>query len=856
MPAATFSYAQAAKGQKAVPGSTSPSVDSTPVTGEQDQQVNDLSNGVMEPAATATEARKNDLDAMRNSKAEDIPAASVSDASCTTNNDTSASSGTSSNESRRDDDTNSEVSARRSVNENKSQEAPSSRASQSRPASTSTESKRSRRERKPKGAKNPDKEADAAKETDAAENAKNAPPKPELFDSPVPTVNPWQQRQLANPKQGVSESATPAAPSTTTPVQSNGRKGAASSSSNQVKLGNDTVSTNGLGIHKKGGDGDVPGKNGPHSKNGARRAAEQLPSTDSSHWPTPDTANKDQKRSTDKSVEHQESQSQDGQGLQKGKQPKNTWVKMDFVPTVSFKTQIPPKGGRPRGGARGGRDGTTRGGHSSNAAKDGEKATGSSSSTRVNGDAQESARDAPANTRGSSVPPTSTKQRSADAPSFRDQRKHSVPAAARSKEAATNVSSQSQDKEPNHTPPPAPVSAPLRAPIPIPEDTCDILTPQHHPSFFTWGLIFDHQEQPREKHESRGERPRGGAPRGRGGYHASTSQLNAQHAPFTTGYTSNATSRQQNPYSPPIRQNQFNAYSSGPSRGGSGRGGRGGSNAGRGAGSNGNGRNAPHGSMMHYDPSYTHPSMMGYPQTPSPAFFYDPFLIASLSAQLSWYFSIQNLCRDMYLRTNMDSQGFVPLSLIAGFNRVGSLLQNTNNPVQYVRQACLTLTDVEFVVGDDNIERLRTSHNPRHWVLPMEDRCEGAQNDGPANCIPAGQQYSGHPGMVPGGFPAGSPAMNSYPPAYGEGQVNSIPSPVSVERGAELINGHSAEQAAEGGQTTTLKPTVPEFSPRSGPGDNTSKAQSDGTNVSTPLESQSEVASSIADGSTDNAASS
>lgn len=851
MPAATFSYAQAAKGQMAS-GSTSPSAESTPVIGDQDQQVNDLPNGVTEPAAPATEARKNDLEAMRNSKAEEIPAASVSDASCTTNNDTSGSSGTSSNDSRRDDDTNSEVSARRSVNDNKSQGAPSSRASQSRPASTSTDSKRSRRERKPKGAKTADKEADAA------ENAKNAPPKPELFDSPVPTVNPWQQRQLANPKQGVGESATPSAPSTTTPAQTNARKGAVSSSSSQVKPGSDTVFTNGLGIHKKGGDGDVPGKNGLHHKNGARRTAEQLPSSDSSHWPTPDTATKDQKqqRPTDKSVEHQESHSQDGQGLQKGKQPKSTWVKMDFVPTVSFKTQIPPKGGRPRGGARGGRDGTTRGGgHSANAAKDGEKATGPSSSTKVNGDAQENARDAPANARGSSVPPTSTKQRSADAPSFRDQRKHSVPAPARSKDAATNVSSQCHNKEHNHTPPSLPIPVPAPIPVSMRKDTCDILPPQHHPSFLACGLIFDHQDQPREKHESRGERPRGGAPRGRGGYHASTSQLNAQHAPFTGGYTSNVTSRQQNPYSPPIRQNnQFNPYNSGPSRGGSGRGGRGGSNAGRGSGSNGNGRHAPSGSMMPYDPSFTHPSIMGYPQTPSPAFFFDPFLIASLSAQLSWYFSIQNLCRDIYLRTNMDSQGFVPLSLIASFNRVGSLLQNTNNPVQYVRQACLTLTDVEFVVGDDNVERLRTSHNPRHWVLPMEDRSESAQNDGPTNCIPAGQQYSGHTGMVPGGFPASSPAMNSYPSVYPEGQANSFPSPVSAERGTELVNGHSAEQGAEGGQTTTLKPTVPEFSPRSGPGDNTSKV--DGTNVSTPLESQSEVTSSVAEGSADNAASS
>lgn len=457
MPAATFSYAQAAKGQMATSGSTSPSVTSTPATGAQDQQANDLSNGVLEPAALATDARKNNLEAVRNTKPEEIPAASVSDASCTTNNDTSGSSGTSSNDSRRDDDTNSEISARRSVNDNKSQGGPSSRASQSRPASTSTDSKTSRRERKPKGAKNIDKEADAA------ENAKNAPAKPELYDSPVPTVNPWQQRQLAKRKQGVSESVTSNAP---TPAQPNARKGASASTNSPAKPGSETVATNGLDIHKKGGDGDASGKNG------ARRAVEQLPTTDSAHWPTPDSATKDlkQRRSADKPAEHQEGHSQEGQGPQKGKQSKNTWVKMDFVPSVSFKTQIPPKGGRPRGGARGGRDGTTRGGHSANLAKDGEKATGPASS-KVNGDVQENGRDAPTNARGASVPSTSTKQRSAEASSFRDQRKHSVPAAARSKDPTNNVSSPCRsNKIIARIPFPSPSLSPKNAPdVPPPQ---------------------------------------------------------------------------------------------------------------------------------------------------------------------------------------------------------------------------------------------------------------------------------------------------------------------------------------------------------------------------------------------------
>jgi len=32
--------------------------------------------------------------------------------------------------------------------------------------------------------------------------------------------------------------------------------------------------------------------------------------------------------------------------------------------------------------------------------------------------------------------------------------------------------------------------------------------------------------------------------------------------------------------------------------------------------------------------------------------------------------SNDNLCKDMYLRRHMDEQGWVPVALIAGFNRV------------------------------------------------------------------------------------------------------------------------------------------------------------------------------------------
>lgn len=224
---------------------------------------------------------------------------------------------------------------------------------------------------------------------------------------------------------------------------------------------------------------------------------------------------------------------------------------------------------------------------------------------------------------------------------------------------------------------------------------------------------------------------------------------------------------------------------------------------------------------------------MGY-QIPSPAFFLEPWVVAELAAQLGWYFSVQNLCGDMFLRSNMDSQGFVPVSLVLGFNRVTKFFkQHPVDPVQYVRQACTSSLDVEFVVGDDGVERMRTLHDPLQWVRPMEERVETARNAGPAS-------FASTAGIAHGGFPAVSSPMNSYPPL-----IYSHSNPISPERGPDLANGLSVDQGTGVGQATTLKPTVPEFSPQTVCGD---KMESHGADMPTPPETEAEAASSSIDG--------
>jgi la-related protein 1 len=41
-----------------------------------------------------------------------------------------------------------------------------------------------------------------------------------------------------------------------------------------------------------------------------------------------------------------------------------------------------------------------------------------------------------------------------------------------------------------------------------------------------------------------------------------------------------------------------------------------------------------------------------------------------LRNQIKFYFSVDNLCKDMYLRKQMDKQGYIPVQLIRGFSRV------------------------------------------------------------------------------------------------------------------------------------------------------------------------------------------
>ena len=182
-----------------------------------------------------------------------------------------------------------------------------------------------------------------------------------------------------------------------------------------------------------------------------------------------------------------------------------------------------------------------------------------------------------------------------------------------------------------------------------------------------------------------------------------------------------------------------------------------------------------------------------------------------LTSIREYYFSVDNLCKDMFLRKNMDSQGFVFLSVIARFNRIKQLTQE----MELIRYVCLNSQNIEFRMGTDGVDRLRKRDGWQQWVLNKEERDPSAQNDGP---IQAQQPQA-----------LGSQFFD-VPPSVDDYQALSPQSNVINHRMIEsqypIVNGAPPSFVAAGPATTTkenlvdgpfantpLSATVPDFAP-------------------------------------------
>jgi len=136
--------------------------------------------------------------------------------------------------------------------------------------------------------------------------------------------------------------------------------------------------------------------------------------------------------------------------------------------------------------------------------------------------------------------------------------------------------------------------------------------------------------------------------------------------------------------------------------------------------------------LLHHHPLYTAqlstdslPHVQP-PAQPTTSIFYNPTLWTDeqirdqVRHQIEYYFSDENLEKDLFLRKKMDILGYIPLSVIASFNRVKSLSQDFNQIVSALAHSqSLELTPVFDQATGKVIENylVRCKVNPAKWPL-------------------------------------------------------------------------------------------------------------------------------------------
>ncbi|RYP09209.1 hypothetical protein DL764_001395 [Monosporascus ibericus] len=638
---------------------------------------------------------------------------------------------------------------------------------------------------------------DQEQNQDRKENS--PPPQAELFEAPIPAVNVWQQRreaQAAKAKVAPPLAAQPRSPAdgnvSVVPSNSDQKQRSLNDAAQSPPAQNKALSTSNKpqkkATEQARSNGDqsfrrsAPRGSRTNEKE-SRSALDALPPVaNAASWPTPETASVETKSQT-----HTEKYEKDGKAESATGKSRQKWVPVPFVPTVAFNTSLPARGG-PRGGGRAGstrvgREGAPRG--HQNAGVPG--ANGNESDSRA-----------------ASVVPQASKRVPVDNMQARETRKPAASADAPRQTGSAANNAKPESLKHGRTDPADTNTAPSATYATNPDRQAENggkptgLTRETNPqsSQETTGPLQNSvNHRPTERTRGTG--------RTRGGHSSSTSLPHQSQAPLTqsaAGYPfqAGAPSRQASqPFSPGYSQLSYGATFP-AAQAGSHRGRPNSMSAGR---STNGGRHSssrlpalqPVG--VSYDPGM-------YPQ-PQPLFnYFDTSILGLVRAQIEYYFSIDNLCKDLFLRNRMDSQGFVLLNIITQFKRMQELTGDYN----LVRYASQTSERVELVTGEDRQDRIRRREGWETWVQPMEQRDHTAQNEGPKTLI----RHSGHPmtpvysGMMHGGCPIDSPAVFSPSSAtHFTPYTNGDNIPVSMTNG---VNGPPASESH-------LSAAVPEFSP-------------------------------------------
>lgn len=129
------------------------------------------------------------------------------------------------------------------------------------------------------------------------------------------------------------------------------------------------------------------------------------------------------------------------------------------------------------------------------------------------------------------------------------------------------------------------------------------------------------------------------------------------------------------------------------------------------------------------------PGLQGFYGFPAPvpqpaqyeAYVHNMAMMNGIANQLNYYFSFENMLKDLFLRAHMTSNGYVPLSFVAGFHRMKILSTDIN----MIRHVAESNPDLTVRMDTDGHFHVRKRDQWDQFVLPMEDRKPSAQNDGP-----------------------------------------------------------------------------------------------------------------------------
>lgn len=695
-----------------------------------------------------------------------------------------------------------------------------------------TENKKGKKSKKAKEAeKAAEKEAEREREEEKLRS---------LVAAPMPSVNIWKQRseaqaaakgKVSSPQQAPAESVASNSSPRSAESKRKGKSLGAEDADRVAGAGqNGSIKDSSVKGQKKGPDGAVRGRDeaapkrvsprGERNKEDRSAGSQALPPVeDAVSWPTPETALEEEKRKAQEKVEKDERDD----NVPSKPRAKKEWVAVAYTPSAVFNTPLPARGGRSgvRGGSRGARETGGRGGHPATGGVSGEK--GANGTIPAGADNRERSRHGSSVGRSSSLPPPSDKRGSSGAPAKEQQK--SVASGHADKSQDVSMPKNEQHDEPHSR----------RASVATQTDESAVLGSEQRHSRGEQGyrseqtLAESHahprpngserksesdfrpseyfkpaggyvQGQPRaDGRPERGRPSRGARGGGHGpfahGQHPQQAFANG-HVQSPNGYPVRANGDQ---YSPPLQQAPYGAQYGGPTRGG--RGGPRGQPLQNGAMF---GRFLPNGAGPHHmGPPGGHEfqqGMAGQPFSP----YIDQFSVLSMvSMQLEYYFSIDNLCKDVFLRKHMDSQGFVFLNFIATFKRVQQLTQD----LELIRYACQNSTTIEIYQGPDGVDRLRRREGWQQWVMPIEERDESVRNDGPTYVPRPSHQRPQHMDaqMQLQMQSAGSP--QAFSPNGTENGYRPYPAFTGPPGVNGLTNGDHS------GSDTTLSAAVADFSP-------------------------------------------